>query len=309
MKNKTKDTSDVPKVKGSDLNEADFSMLMVNFRSAKLSSPSPSSYAVNADESSTVPQCDEDLITPLQKFHLRSPAHVKSAAHRRRKRTKESNELNLSVAAGSIQRPMVWPARLRTSACISKSLLHPAKLSALPSLSKASDSSISSTTIEKALNKKVIHMLQKNTALNLSRLNESSELPSGSSKLFGAGASNSNTPEESLTFNSLVKKSSDKKTNSKQSVISPSRPSFPQSSSCLFPQFISSSSNRNNSQNNDSCHNTCLPSSSEDQPLVRSCSSEMRLIEETNVNELASYLDDLLHIPRKMSSMAEMMYA
>uniref|UniRef100_A0A0B6Y963 Oxidative stress-responsive serine-rich protein 1 n=1 Tax=Arion vulgaris TaxID=1028688 RepID=A0A0B6Y963_9EUPU len=31
--------------------------------------------------------------------------------------------------------------------------------------------------------------------------------------------------------------------------------------------------------------------------------------EETNVNELASYFEDLVHIPRKMSTMAEMMYA
>lgn len=41
----------------------------------------------------------------------------------------------------------------------------------------------------------------------------------------------------------------------------------------------------------------------------RSCSQEMRDVEDTNVNELASYLEDLLHIPRKMSKMAEMMYA
>lgn len=42
--------------------------------------------------------------------------------------------------------------------------------------------------------------------------------------------------------------------------------------------------------------------------INRSCSLEMRM-EETNVNELASYFEDLLHIPRKMSTMAEMMYA
>lgn len=32
-------------------------------------------------------------------------------------------------------------------------------------------------------------------------------------------------------------------------------------------------------------------------------------MDESNVNELASYLDDFLHIPKKMSIMAEMMYA
>ena len=43
--------------------------------------------------------------------------------------------------------------------------------------------------------------------------------------------------------------------------------------------------------------------------MGRSCSQEVRDMEDTNVNELASYLEDLLHIPRKMSTMAEMMYA
>ncbi|CAL1544332.1 unnamed protein product [Lymnaea stagnalis] len=56
-----------------------------------------------------------------------------------------------------------------------------------------------------------------------------------------------------------------------------------------------------------------LPHSIQNTPLEgssinRSCSLEMRM-EETNVNELASYFEDLLHIPRKMSTMAEMMYA
>lgn len=43
--------------------------------------------------------------------------------------------------------------------------------------------------------------------------------------------------------------------------------------------------------------------------LFRSCSQEARLNElEFNADELASYFDELVHIPKKMSEMAEMMY-
>lgn len=42
---------------------------------------------------------------------------------------------------------------------------------------------------------------------------------------------------------------------------------------------------------------------------IRRSGSQDVVQEEANVNELASYFEDLLHIPRKMSSMAEMMYA
>lgn len=41
--------------------------------------------------------------------------------------------------------------------------------------------------------------------------------------------------------------------------------------------------------------------------LERSCSQEARL-DEMSVNELAAYFEDFIYIPKKMSSMAEMMY-
>lgn len=44
-----------------------------------------------------------------------------------------------------------------------------------------------------------------------------------------------------------------------------------------------------------------------DQYLERSCSQEARL-DDMTVNELACYFDDFVYIPKKMSSMAEMMY-
>jgi hypothetical protein len=44
-----------------------------------------------------------------------------------------------------------------------------------------------------------------------------------------------------------------------------------------------------------------------DQYLERSCSQEARL-DDMSVNELACYFDDFVYIPKKMSSMAEMMY-
>jgi len=47
--------------------------------------------------------------------------------------------------------------------------------------------------------------------------------------------------------------------------------------------------------------------SDEDQFLEKSCSQEARL-DDMTVNELACYFDDFVHIPKKMSSMAEMMY-
>lgn len=50
---------------------------------------------------------------------------------------------------------------------------------------------------------------------------------------------------------------------------------------------------------------TCV--SRQDLPIERSCSQEARL-DEMSVNELAAYFDDFIYIPKKMSSMAEMMY-
>lgn len=46
---------------------------------------------------------------------------------------------------------------------------------------------------------------------------------------------------------------------------------------------------------------------SQDQVLERSCSQEARL-DDMSVNELAGYFEDFVYIPKKMSSMAEMMY-
>ncbi|XP_033738842.1 uncharacterized protein LOC117326276 [Pecten maximus] len=46
---------------------------------------------------------------------------------------------------------------------------------------------------------------------------------------------------------------------------------------------------------------------SQDQVLERSCSQEARL-DDMTVNELAGYFEDFVYIPKKMSSMAEMMY-
>ncbi|KAL7647791.1 UNVERIFIED_CONTAM: hypothetical protein RMT77_001406 [Armadillidium vulgare] len=41
---------------------------------------------------------------------------------------------------------------------------------------------------------------------------------------------------------------------------------------------------------------------------VKQCSEQARSFEEVNTDELAAYLDDCLHFPKKMSYMAEMMY-
>ncbi|OWF43446.1 oxidative stress-responsive serine-rich protein 1-like [Mizuhopecten yessoensis] len=46
---------------------------------------------------------------------------------------------------------------------------------------------------------------------------------------------------------------------------------------------------------------------SQDQVFERSCSQEARL-DDMTVNELAGYFEDFVYIPKKMSSMAEMMY-
>lgn len=45
------------------------------------------------------------------------------------------------------------------------------------------------------------------------------------------------------------------------------------------------------------------------QSVSQASYSQDTSLDETNANELASYLEDILHIPRKMSVMAEMMYA
>ena len=58
------------------------------------------------------------------------------------------------------------------------------------------------------------------------------------------------------------------------------------------------------------CNTSSLENSkcrNSDQYLERSCSQEARL-DDMSVNELACYFDDFLYIPKKMSSMAEMMY-
>lgn len=50
-----------------------------------------------------------------------------------------------------------------------------------------------------------------------------------------------------------------------------------------------------------------LNKANQDQVLERSCSQEARL-DDLTVNELAGYFEDFVYIPKKMSSMAEMMY-
>jgi len=335
MGNKSKDpTSSLTRGQGQEyVFDAAFSSLMVDFRSAKLSSPSP---AVVTEEKSSgkVKRHEDDLVTPLRNFHLQTPADSKYASSKHKKKRRSSNELNLSVAAGFIHRPVVWPARLPapSSEALSKKLLHPARLSALHSLSKCSKDAAEKIYVENTLNKKVIAMLKKNTALDLSsasvRKHPKSDL--SAQRVFGASACAAELNKQStlgctsfLSFSANTAKKQNGDITANNNIQCQNSPSttITSSSSDTQQQLLFSSSSRSNrlfanfqSSNPSSVDLSYLSSPAasapapEDSTLARSCSHEMRL-EEANVNELASYLDDLLHLPRPMSTMAEMMYA
>ena len=287
--------------------------------SAKLSSPPV--VVVNEKHETDLP-FEVDIVSPLRNFHLQRPAKKHSWSKTKQK-CKKSRELNLSVAAGSIHRPVVWPARLRPEShnAISKHVLHPARLSSVSSLTKCSKKD---SSIEAAFSKKIVNMLRKNTALDLDCNPSVQQLPKndkGAQRVFGISDPVLLPGKETVSFLSLSACPSKKEkdgthpdvetynfSNGSHNFRSPSSQAYKPSNSTALPP---------GSQDKDFCSSNSTPAPTshqtssmlgEESRIPHSCSHEMRL-EETNVNELASYFDDLLHIPRKMSSMAEMMYA
>jgi len=298
-----------------------FSSLMQDFESAKLSSPPP---VILTDEKQTSTfsegQGDDDIIATLKHFHIQNPAESKYA-RKKKKRKRTSNELNLSVAAGFIQRPVVWPARLSapSSVSVSKNFLHPARLSSVFSLSQCSKGLCKKSSLEKTLDKKVIALLKKNTALDLNSVpvHEKQKKDQSLLTIFGDAACSADDVKQCSSFSSLNASTKAKKqkcdtpfsdfknsASTFTSFSSDNEGSGSSHSNMLFASFQS----RNSSSDNIFYRPLSSAAPSDDITLARSCSHEVRL-EETNVNELASYFDDLLHLPRPMSTMAEMMYA
>lgn len=301
--------------------DAAFLKLMDNFSSTKLF-PRP---VIKSPEEKTNAEnlCEEDIITPLKNFHLRRPFNSRRALKKQKKAGKATNDLNLAVAAGFIHKPVVWPARLKSTSKNSNSkILQPARFSVINLSNDCAE------PVEKVLNKKVIKTLQRNTSLDLKKVLSVTKSDNRTQRVFGI-TEGSCVDETSLpTFLSLREESSDTSKNENNA------PTY--SDSACFLRFRSPSQHFNpcspTAQGNLQFNNNNSPVRSkpvENQSLVasvspsqsalstsspdgarmsRTCSHEMRL-EETNVNELASYFEDLLHIPRKMSTMAEMMYA
>ncbi|XP_005104904.1 uncharacterized protein LOC101857738 [Aplysia californica] len=322
--------------------DAAFSRLMDNFSSTRLFSPS--AVAVSGVKPSAERLGEDDIVSPLKHLHLRQPINSKRTPRKLRRKGKTFNDLNLSVAAGFVHRPVVWPARLKSSAASTASkILRPARLSVLDSsLSGCNKETVEKTDVEKVLNKDVLAALQENTALDLKDVSSvqgklSGRLPKsekGAVRVFGITEGACASKNQAQTFLSLSEHCPSKESGKGQKSALACHSSdgflkfrstsqhFPVCSPSPVERGFSQSDNPapGGSQTQDGVHirglnsapsqlqSAASSSGTEGALVTRSCSHEMRL-EETNVNELASYFEDLLHIPRKMSTMAEMMYA
>ncbi|XP_059139853.1 oxidative stress-responsive serine-rich protein 1-like [Physella acuta] len=287
----------------------------------------------------------DHVISSMKCLHLRKP---KLARYQRQcvvRKKGLSNTLNLAVAANSVQRPIVWPARLSSQDRKSSSaVLYPPRLdiagtkSALTCTHQTKLAEKSLTNKEPKSEQKIFGSCQSSllsfTSLSESRAEKCQEKgdnsPAGaSSKLLTkrhttgplppakhARTSCNRTDTSPQRFSGYRSSSSSSTATSSQnfSGYRSSSPGTTATSSQNFSGYRSSSPGTTaapdglESLSALSAQLTAIQSSQPDGAFSRSCSQEMRM-EETNVNKLASYLEDFLHIPRKMSSMAEMMYA
>ncbi|XP_059155189.1 oxidative stress-responsive serine-rich protein 1-like [Physella acuta] len=268
----------------------------------------------------------DHVISSMKCLHLRKP---KLARYQRQcvvRKKGLSNTLNLAVAANSVQRPIVWPARLSSQDRKSSSaVLYPPRLD-IAGTKSALTCTHQTKLAEKSLTKepkseqKIFGSCQSSllsfTSLSESRAEKCQEKGDNSP----AGACSNLLTKRHTT--GPLPPAKHARTSCNRTDTSPQRFSGYRSSSSSttttssqnFSGYRSSSPGTTaapdglESLSALSAQLTAIQSSQPDGAFSRSCSQEMRM-EETNVNELASYLEDFLHIPRKMSSMAEMMYA
>ncbi|GFR91802.1 oxidative stress-responsive serine-rich protein 1 [Elysia marginata] len=355
-----------------DVSDPVISKLLKDFTSAELFPQSGDVNQLKTNYAKT--DCTwNEVIASLKHLHVRRPdfkKHRRAQKHSQRPRG-SNNLLNLAIAAGNLQRPIVWPARLIGDCKKSTSLLIPSKLkvyendSACCSLSRSSSrnkkvyvgekscvcndkskkehvsskqqlpqglfgevSNVSSLSFDNLclqqkslkaskigenvcnINKDIVAGCKDEIACTILKTT-SNKLQQQQQHLFSGQQLFTNTPLKPLPSPDLLCSSGapiqyfSPATNSGAPAIY-AKPSTPTTLSTVVPGALySSPSNR-------PYHLSPATSTQQSSSLAapgRSCSQEMRDMEDTNVNELASYFEDLVHIPRKMSTMAEMMYA
>ncbi|KAK3792295.1 hypothetical protein RRG08_007373 [Elysia crispata] len=259
-----------------DVSDAIISKLLKDFTSAELF---PQSGDVNSSKTNTAKddRAWNEVIESLKHLHVRHPGFKK---HRRSKKPYQGrkgspNLLNLAIAAGNLQKPIVWPARLNCDCEVENVRRLKQENEALRTGSITS-------------NNRQQHPLFTGQQLFT---NSPLRQPPSSDVLCSLGIPIQHLPPGANTSAPAIYAKPSTKTSLATAV-----PGAPYSSSSHRPFHHSMPVT------------TGQPASSS-AGMGRSCSQEVRDMEDTNVNELASYLEDLLHIPRKMSTMAEMMYA
>ena len=330
----------------------------------------PQSSEIHHTKASDVKDDDtwNEVVVSFKHLHVRRPGFKK---HRRAKKHHEkgkglANLLNLAIAAGNLQKPIVWPARLNCDCKrLNASLLNPSKLRVssdsaagmlknlpesqskslalggtcclckdkyskeyatikrqqLPNALFGHNSNVSCLTFNSlcheqisAERKNACQIKQAGAAGlkdNIVCTSSNSSSDRQQRQMFSGQQLFTNNPLKPLSSSELL--CSSPVPTQYMSAASPgppaiyAKPSTITSLTTAVPSGLNSASSTRpltHSLPSVSSHHTGSAAG-----VGRSCSQEVRDMEDTNVNELASYLEDLLHIPRKMSTMAEMMYA
>ncbi|XP_067679288.1 uncharacterized protein [Haliotis asinina] len=135
-------------------------------------------------------------------------------------------------------------------------------------------------------------------------------VPSASTKVFGSNASHCLENFSSLSSNPANKPenaaSSCFEFNGYRELPPPSGLELPTATKCCVDSGACAVSDTRNSLA-DSDRDAVNRDTTGEVPTAKSCSQEARL-DDLSVNELAGYFEDFVHIPKKMSTMAEMMY-
>ncbi|CAG5123953.1 unnamed protein product [Candidula unifasciata] len=310
--------------------DTSMSRLLQDFTSAELLVNTPE---MSKETNSCSDSVCETVINPMKHLHLRRPAvtkRKKSSACSLKKKT-SPNSLNIAIAACKFQRPIVWPARLSgQSDRLNSQILRPSRL--LTKAEAATAQEIQTPTDPRPSAEKVSQrqncsfVFGKASVVDYSSLSFSSLCEQATKNIAEASKD-----VEDLNCGPAPSKDtgagSVKPVCKRQSSTDAPPAKFartygagnnPGTSQAKSPSTCESSRTSNVTLCNEPA---AAPSSLETLTTLRlalsSCGqavsqasySQDISLDEINANELASYLEDLLHIPRKMSVMAEMMYA
>lgn len=227
----------------------------------------------------------QGILSSMQKmtFHKEECKRISCDCHKNRERSEKRNMFNFANASGS-PRKIIRDARLKLhhSEKDCKNVIRAAKLKLLKQDRKLEPRIINNPVFT--------HQFMKQ---------DGTYQVDDSSTVFGA---DSKSPSAEFCSVSLSSQDSKKEQDIKSS----------SSSGCkfYFTGLRNTSSSSTGSKRQHSCKSgkpKTADDSSSDQVLERSCSQEARL-DDLSVNELACYFDDYVYIPKKMSTMAEMMY-